>query len=210
MSHLPDPNTPVGEKSWYSAPALEAVGRLSPKAPPEFLELARAIALTKDVTNDHWWRVRENVARCLGKIGDKTAVEPLQEARRALETGYQDYGTWYAVRKALAAIDPQAMPLNRPAADILRQIQWGKGGFSGLEPLVKLGDSAMDDLAWMLLFEGRQDRERVADAMRVLGQIGGEQAVSILRDYIARPPKPQPPEDPLLSATKRFDREAQA
>ncbi|MEN6337273.1 MAG: HEAT repeat domain-containing protein [Phycisphaerales bacterium] len=186
LSHLPDPTNVVGERSWYSAPALEAIAKLSSKAPPEFLKLMRDIPAAKNVTNGDWWETRENVARCLGQIGDKAAVEPLQEVRRSLETSYQDYRTWHAIRKALATLDPQTMPFDKPAAEILRQIQWGKGGFNGVESLVELGDPAMGDMAWILRFESPQDRERVADTLRALGRIGGEKAASVLRDYIAR------------------------
>jgi HEAT repeat protein len=186
MNHLPSPDKMTNNRSWHSAPAIAAIGKLSSKAPSEFIELIRGIAPATNAADEDWWQVRESVAGCLGQIGDKTAIESLKEARAVLETECQDYRTWFAVRKALAAVDPQAGPFDRPAADILRQIQWGKGGFNGMGSLVQLGVPALDDLAWMLHFEGQQDRQRVSDALLALGKIGSEKARGILRNYIAK------------------------
>jgi HEAT repeat protein len=183
MAHLPDANT-GGSHVWYSFPAMEAIGKLSSKAPPELIRLIERIPGSGNSKAEVWWRLHENTARCLGRIGDKEAFEPLRRAQAALERGCQDYRTWYAVRKALAAIGSADIAFDRPAADILNEVSGGKGGMSGMVPLTKLGDLAMEDLAWVLRFENSQDDQRVRDAIRALGEIGSNAASQILRDYV--------------------------
>ncbi len=183
MDHLPGPTT--------SESALEAIGKLSPKAPDELIGLLERIPTVRSSTNNDWWRLLESVARCLGEIGDRAALEPLQQARQALEAGHQDYKTWYAVRKALAAIDPEKMSFDRPAADILDLDRVGKIDDEGIQqkwilPLVGLGDRAIQDLDWALWFQSEWDRERVIIATKVLSEIGGRSAANALRRYMAR------------------------
>jgi len=190
MDHLPDPNTSTAE-GYYSAPALEAIARLSPKTPSQLIGLLEEISVADRTQDEDRWRLLENVARCLGQIGDKAAFEPLQRAREALEAGHHDYRTWYAVRKALAAIDSEKTPFDRPPADILDSHRVSKIDDEGIRrkwilPLVELGEQAVEDIDWALRFESEWDRGRLFMATKALGEIGGQSAADVLRKYIER------------------------
>ena len=192
MNHLPDPNTSDSE-SWYSVPALEAIGKLSSKAPPDILELLGKISDESFVKDEDWWRLLENVARCLGQISDKAACDQLQQARKVLETSYQDYKMWYAVRKALAGIDPEGSRFDRPAADILATVRVMMASYEEIrqkwvQQLVNIGPGVIEDLEWTLRFRGNQngDVERTLVAIEALGEIGGAEAAKVLRQYIER------------------------
>jgi HEAT repeat protein len=171
--------------------ALEAIAKLSANAPPEIIALLPPVA-TDETTDAGMWWFYEAVARCLGEIGDKAAYEQLQRADEVLSTTRSDYKTWHAVRKAMAAIDPQAGPFNRPAADILYSVRTGKITDEGkqqkwVQPLAQLADPAVGDIEWSLCFhEPRrwEDRERKIIGIRALGEIGGPEAAKVLRDYI--------------------------
>jgi HEAT repeat protein len=190
ISHLPDPNTSDTE-SFYSAPVLEAIARLSPNAPPELVGLLEEISTADRIKNEDSWRLLENVANCLGRIGDRMALQPLERARERLEAGHQDYKAWYAVRKALAAMDPEKAPFDRPAADILDSVRLGKIDAAGIRrkwvlPLVELGEQGVSDLGWALWFDSDWDRTRVQVATEALGDIGGRDAADALRQHIER------------------------
>jgi HEAT repeat protein len=171
--------------------ALEAIAKLSANAPPEIIALLPPVA-TDETTDAGMWWFYEAVARCLGEIGDKAAYEQLQRADEVLSTTRSDYKTWHAVRKAMAAIDPQAGPFNRPTADILYSVRTGKITDEGkqqkwVQPLAQLADPAVGDIEWSLCFhEPRrwEDRERKIIGIRALGEIGGPEAAKVLRDYI--------------------------
>ena len=105
---------------------LEAIGKLSSKAPPEIVRLLRQVSDRKKIADEDWWRLLEEVARCLGQIGDPDACKELQRVDRVLSSSYQDYKMWYAVRKAMAAINPEQTTFDRPAADILDSYRVGK------------------------------------------------------------------------------------
>ena len=120
--YLPDPQTSDYE-SRYSVSALDAISKLSSEAPSQIVKLLDRMSDEEILGDEDWWRLLANVANCLGGIGDRAAYEPLQKARASLEQNYQDYNTWYAVRKALAAINPNQMPFNRPAADCHRWLR---------------------------------------------------------------------------------------
>lgn len=192
MNHLPDPNTSDSE-SWHSVPALEAIAKLSSKAPPDILELLGKISDESFVKDEDWWRLLENVAKCLGQIRDKSAYDQLQQARKALETSYQDYKVWYAVRRALADIDTEGSRFDRPAADILATVRVMMASYKEIrqrwtEPLVNIGPNIIEDLECTLRFrENRNgDGERTLVAIEALGQIGGAEAAKVLRQYIER------------------------
>jgi HEAT repeat protein len=193
MNHLPDPNTSDSE-SWHSAPALEAIGKLSSRAPPQIVELLGKISDESFVKDEDWWRLLEGVAKCLGQIGDKGAYDQLQEARKSLETTYQDYKMWYAVRKALADIEPEGSRFDRPAADILTTVRVFMASYEEIrqkwvQQLVDIGPSVIEDLEWTLRFKenrGDWDSERILVAITTLGQIGGPEATKVLRQYIER------------------------
>ncbi len=190
MSHLPSSDPSVAG-SWYCVAALEAIGKLSSKAPRDVVGLLERISTPGYTANEDWWRLLESVAGCLGQIRDKAAYEPLERARAALETGHQDYKTWYAVRKALAAIDPQNMAFDRPAADILYSERPFKGDNETIRqqwvlPVVQLGEEAIYDLQWMLEFESERDRRCVTIAIESLGDIGAGRAAEVLRGYIEK------------------------
>jgi HEAT repeat protein len=192
MNHLPDPNTSDSE-SWYSVPALEAISKLSSKAPPDILELLGRISDESFVKDEDWWRLLENVAKCLGQIGDKAACDRLQQARKALETSYQDYKVWHAVCRALADIGPEESTFDRPAADILATVRVMMASYKEIrqrwtEPLVNIGPNTIEDLEWTLRFrENRNgDGERTLVAIEALGEIGGAEAAKVLRQYIER------------------------
>lgn len=190
IKHLPDPNTSDRE-SWYSAFALDAIGKLTSKAPLQLVELVGKISDEKTIKDEDWWQLLENVAKCLGQIGDKAAYEELQWAKKSLEKDYQDYKTWYAVCKALAALNPQKMAFDRPAANILYSFRVGKITQEGIrqrwiQPLAKLGTTAVDDLEWSLRFKDVHytDPGRKLVATEALGEIGGQKAAQALRGYI--------------------------
>ncbi|MCJ7778796.1 MAG: HEAT repeat domain-containing protein, partial [Sedimentisphaerales bacterium] len=192
MNHLPDPNTSDSE-SWHSVPALEAIAKLSSKAPPDILELLGKISDESFVKDEDWWRLLENVAKCLGQIRDKSAYDQLQQGRKALETSYQDYKVWYAVRRALADIDTEGSRFDRPAADILATVRVMMASYKEIrqrwtEPLVNIGPNIIEDLECTLRFrENRNgDGERTLVAIEALGQIGGAEAAKVLRQYIER------------------------
>ena len=190
MDNLPDPNQ-TWIRIWPSWAALEAIGTLSSEAPPEIMRLLRRISDGKKIADEDWWRLLEGVVRCLGQIGDREAWKELQRVNRVLSRGYQDYKTWYAVRKALAAINPEQTTFDRPAADILNSFHTGKITEEGirhrwLKPLVKLGSQAVEDLEWSLRFKRSPDRGRKMLALDALGEIGGASAAKILRQYIRR------------------------
>jgi len=190
ISHPPDPNTSDTE-SFFSAPALEAIAKLSPKAPPELVGLLEEISAGGHIKNEDSWRLLENLARCFGQIGDRAALEPLEWARETLEAGHQNYKAWYAVRKALADIDPEKAPFDRPAADILDSIRLGKIDAAGIQrkwilPLVEHGKQAVSDLGWALWFDSEWDFARVKIATEALGDIGGRDAADALRQHIER------------------------
>jgi HEAT repeat protein len=204
MNHLPDPNT-SGSESRYSVPVLEAISKLSSKAPPDILELLGKISDESLVKDQDWWRLLETVAKCLGQIGDKAAYDHLQQVRKALEANYQSYDTWYAVRKALAAIDPDNMPFDRPAADILNSAHPGMitdeyRYATWVHPLVELGTQAVPDIEWALRFKDEQSNERTRVAIEALGQIGGAEAGKVLRHCIERQ-LARAAEDPALLRT---------
>ena len=185
------PETDQAEfRTWSLVAMLESLGKLASKAPPEIVALLTRIHAGQQISQD-WWRFYAAVARCLGQIGDKAAYDQLQQARRFLEANYQDYNAWYAVRKALADIDPDNMPFNRPAADILNRA--GPGMTSDehrhtmwIRPLVELVTQAVPDIEWALRFEDEQNNERTRVAIEALGQIGGVEAAKVLRQYIER------------------------
>ena len=204
MAHWPEPYTD-GSSAYYLLPAIETIGKLSSKAPPELIRLIEQIPDSENPRVRNWWLLQESTARCLGRIGDKGALEPLRRALAVLEKRCQDYRTWYAVRVALGAIDPQNMAFDRPAAKILSEVSWGKGGTYGEGPLTELGSQATEDLAWALRFESVQDHERVVDALKALGNIGGDTAAKILRSFIdAHSVRPEttgsPRQDCLITA----------
>lgn len=188
INHLPDPNT-SDRVFWYSASALDAIGKLTSKVPLQLVELVGKISDKKTIKDEDWWRLLEEVARCLNRIGDKAAYKELQRAKKSLEKDYQDYKTWYAVCKALAALNPQKMAFDKPAADILDSVRSAKITREGIQqkwvqPLVKLGDQAVEDLDWVLRFESERDQGRKMVAIDALGEIGGQKAAQVLRRYI--------------------------
>jgi HEAT repeat protein len=213
MNHLPDAKTP-GYQIYPTLAPLAALAKLSPKAPAELLALMATVSDNQTIKGEAWWRLLAEVARCLGQIGDKAAGGALLQARTTLETDHQDYRTWYAVRQALAAIDPQNMPFDRPAADILDAERPSKGEDitqAWVLPLAKLGREAVDDLSWVLQFNSEWDRRRVNIAMEALGEIGGDHAAVVLRQYIekqarvpekGRPAKSSPLREALLALLK--------
>jgi HEAT repeat protein len=189
INSLPDTHQ-LEFRTWSLVAMLESLGKLCSKAPPEILALLTRIRADQQISQD-WWRFYAAVARCLGQIGDKAAYDQLQQVRKALEANYQNYGTWYAVRKALAAIDPDNMPFNRQAADILNRARPGMISdeyrhATWVQPLVRLGTQAIPDIEWALRFEDEQNNERVRVAAEALGQIGGAEAAKVLRQYIER------------------------
>ena len=192
MNHLPDTNTSDRE-SWYSMPALEAIGKLSSKPPPQLMKLVRRISDENFAKDEDWWQLLEAVAMCLGQIGDKAAYDHLQQAREALEKNYQDYKTWYAVREALAKIDPEKSRFDRPAADILTTVRIYMASYKEIrqkwvQQLGNIGLIVIEDLEWTLRFrENRNwDSERTLVAIETLGEIGGAGATKVLRQYIER------------------------
>jgi HEAT repeat protein len=188
FKYLPDPNK-NNSSGWSSAPAFEAIGKLSPKAPAEIVQLLKKIEDDKIIDNESWWAVLPNVANCLGSIADKSAYQPLKQAQQSLETNYQDYKTWYAVRKALAAIDPKKEPFNRPAADILQVNYSGKvpteqEKLKWIAPLVALGNGAINDLDWATKFTKQRDNFRYNISIEALSRIGGKSAQNVLLQLI--------------------------
>lgn len=188
INHLPDPNT-SDRVFWYSASALDAIGKLTSEAPFQLVELVGKISDEKTIKDEDWWRLLKEVARCLSRIGDKAAYKELQRAKKSLEKDYQDYKTWYAVCKALAALNPQKMAFDKPTADILDSVRPAKITREGIQqkwgrPLVKLGDKAVEDLDWALRFESERDHGRKMVAIEALGEIGGQKAAQVLRRYI--------------------------
>ncbi len=171
--------------------ALESIATLSPEAPPEIVTLLATAEADGGVDAERWW-LYEAVAKCLGRIGDKAAYEQLQKTDEILSRTYADYKTWYAVRKAMASIDPKASPFDSPAAAILYSVRVSKISDRQIYerwvlPLVRLGDSAIDEIEWSLCFRepGRGgDRQRESVAVQALGEIGGPEAARVLRDYI--------------------------
>ncbi len=185
------PETDQAEfRTWSLVAMLESLGKLSSKAPPEIVALLTRIRADQKISPD-WWRFYAAAVRCLGQIGDKAAYDQLQQVRKALEANYQSYDTWYAVRKALAAIDRDSMPFDRPAADILNQARPGMISneyrhTTWVQPLVELGTQAVPDIEWALRFEDEQNNERTLVAVEALGQIGGAEPAKVLRQYIKR------------------------
>lgn len=187
VSHLPG-TTGDGYESTYLAPALEAIGKLSPQAPGQIVGLLDYVSDGGNTKHEDWWRFLTNVATCLGQIGDRAALDALERAAESLEKHHQDYNTWYAVRKAVAAIDPVRSPFDRPGADILATVRMGKITEQGFRqnwvlPLAKLGSKAVDDLAWALWFD---DRTRTRVAIDALGEIRGAEVADVLRRYLQR------------------------
>ena len=190
IDHLPDPNTDEYE-SRSCGPALQAIGKLSPKAPAELVHLIRTTAEQQDTYEEDWWRLIEETAKCLGQIKDKAARDALMQINDVLGTGGQDYRAWYAVRKALAAIEPEAMRFDSPAADILVTVRRGKitrdyQDRQWVQPVVAIGTDAVEDIAWVLKFENEWDDDRRQIAVESLGEIGGSSAAGVLRQYIQR------------------------
>jgi|GEM_PF-2434996 len=185
------PETDQAEfRTWSLVAMLESLGKLSTKAPPEIVALMTRIRADQQISPD-WWRFYAAVARCLGQIGDKATYDQLQQVRKALEANYQNYDTWYAVRKALAAIDRDKAPFDRPGADILNSARSGMitdehRRTKWVQPLVELGTQAVPDIEWVLRFEDEQNNERTRVAIEALGQIGGAEAAKVLRQYIER------------------------
>ncbi|HUT28332.1 MAG TPA: HEAT repeat domain-containing protein [Sedimentisphaerales bacterium] len=170
--------------------ALRAIARLSTNSPPEIIVLLRPIATGETVDAKLWW-FYEVVAQCLGEIGDKAAFDQLQRADEVLSSMRSDYKTWYAVRKAMSAIGPQAAPFNRPAADILYSFRTFKIDQDGIRqrwvfPLAELGNSAIGDIEWALKFTETQNesRSRKMVGIEALGEIGGPEAAKVLGGYI--------------------------
>jgi HEAT repeat protein len=188
LKYLPDSKT-VDSESRFLELAFEAIGKLSAKAPQEIINLLNKVEDTTIIEDNNWWNVLTNVANCLGAIGDKTAYEPLQKALMSLELNYQDYKTWYAVKKALASVEAQKESFNRPAAEILNSIHSIKNTNEyerkeWIVPLSKLSDESFDDLSWILKFTKKRDTQRRAIAIKVLDEIGGQQAFNILNEFL--------------------------
>jgi HEAT repeat protein len=186
MNHLPDSKS--NRSGWPETIILNAIGKISLKAPSEVIDLLKGISGIQNVS-EAWWRIYESAARCLGQIGDEAAYPALSSAHETLCRTFQDYKTWYSVRKSLGQIDPQNMPFNRPAADILYSIRGGKITEEYIEsrwiqPIVKRSPDAATDLEWALKFEGRDSWERKKVSIKALGEIGGPSAAKVLRTYI--------------------------
>jgi HEAT repeat protein len=190
LSHLPVADTEFYDVCPASA-ALTAIANLSSKAPSELIALMAGVPEGGTMEGEPLWRLRAGVAECLGQIGDQAAHGALLQALKTLEQDHQDYRAWYAVRKALAALDPVKMAFDRPAAGILDSQCQSKVSEEDVRktwvlPLAKLGREAVADLSWALQFESRWDRDRLKVAVEALGEIGGEQAAEALRRYVAQ------------------------
>jgi HEAT repeat protein len=190
MGHLPDQNTSERE-CWPAAPAIEAIGRLSSKAPAEIVGLINRIADDKTVKDEDWWILLGDAAKALGEIGDKAAYDPLQRARTYLEEGHQDYRTWHAVRMAMAAIQPQTAFFDSPVADILASVRLFKTTETEkrekwILPLAGLDEKAVADLGWATRFRSNHDRDRRSMAVEALGEKGGYSSARALREFIQR------------------------
>ncbi len=190
LSQLPAPNTEFYD-IFPSSAALAAIASLSSKAPPELIALMAEVSEEGTVRSEPSWRLLAEVAGCLGQIGDKAARGALRQAREVLEKEHQDYRAWYAVRKALATLDPPNMAFDRPAAEILDSQRPFKASDEDVRkrwvlPLAQLGSEAVDDLSWVLQFESRWDRDRLEVAVEALGEIGGPHAAEVLRQYLAQ------------------------
>jgi len=186
INNLPDPADPRHDRSVQAM--LKTIGKLSKNAPAKIIDLLEGIKGEKDVHKYMWW-FYEEVAICLEGTGDKDAYSELKRVDKILSNGKQDYKTWYAFRKALGSIAPKTDSFNRPAADILYSIRSFKITPEGIRkrwilPLAELGEGAIDDLVWAITFEGEQDFERKNIAIQALGEIGGEKAAKVLREYI--------------------------
>ncbi len=187
VNDLPEPGTNEHEVL-YSTSALDAIAKLSSKAPPEIMALLDRVSDERIVDRRNWWQLLQRTATCLGQIGDPAALDSLQRALKVLEQHHQDYQTWYAIRKAMAAIDPVNHPFDCPAADILVVHRQGKGqGYTTAPALLALGPDIVPDLAWVLRFDSQWDSELYAHlALDVLKKIGGDSVVTVLREYIQR------------------------
>lgn len=189
VNSLPDTDQ-VEFGTWSLVAMLGSLGKLSSKAPPEIVALLTRIRADQQISED-WWRLYQAVARCLGQIGDKAAYDQLQQVRKTLEKTYQDYRTWYAVRKALGDIDPEKSKFDRPAADILATVRVYMASYKEIRQkwvrqLVDIGPSVIEDLEWTLRFRENDegDSERTLVAIEGLGEIGGNEAARVLRQYI--------------------------
>ena len=190
LSHLPAADTELYDISASSA-ALAAIANLSSKAPPELIALMGGVSEGGTARSEPSWRLLAEVAGCLGQIGDKAARGALRQAREVLEKDHRDYRAWYAVRKALAPLDPGNMAFDRPAAEILHSQRPFKGSGADVRktwvlPLAKLGRGVVDDLSWALHFESEWDGDRLKVALEALGEIGGPPAAQALRRYVAQ------------------------
>ena len=186
VHHLPDSGTSDYE-SRYSAPALEAIGKLSPQAPREIVGLLDRVSDERVADDEDWWRLLANAATCLGQIGDEAAAPALHLAAESLERTHRDYAMWCAARKALAAIDPAGTPFDSRVADVLAVRHLTKGDNPAqrrewARPLVELGQKAVADLEWALQFRGVDARL----ALEALGEIGGPSAVEAVRQCLKR------------------------
>jgi len=191
MNNLPDPNHPQNNASSMTA-MLETFSSLSRTAPPEIISLLGPVGRGNEIRSDWWW-FYEALAQCFGRIGDRAAFDELKRVDKALSSGQQDYETWYAVRKALAGIEP-VMRFDRPAAEILYSVRIFKISWEGIkqrwvEPLAKQGEDALGDLEWAIKFDSQRDQQRKQIAIEAIGDIGGGEARAILRRYIRRTSK---------------------
>jgi HEAT repeat protein len=177
-----------GPERFYAASAFTAIGKLSSTSPPEILQLLNKIDDANIMYDSNWWDLLRNVVNCLSSIGDKSAYQSLKKAQQSLESKYQDYRTWYSVRKALAAIEPEKEPFNQPATEILInnsmvQLTNEQKNNILIFPLVELGEGAIEDLSWALKFKSH-DLSYNGTAIEALGEIGGEKSTAVLGEYL--------------------------
>jgi HEAT repeat protein len=172
------------------AATLQAISELSSKAPPEVVGLLEPVSTGEEI-DGKLWGLYEATAQCLGRIGDEVAFDQLERADEVLSTRRSDYKTWYAVRKAMAAINPEGSPFDNPAASVLSSVRGGKLTDKDrdrlwVQPLVELDAAAVGEIEWALGFKEtrRVDSLRRLVAVESLGEIGGHKAAEVLCRYL--------------------------
>ena len=109
IKNFPDQVKP--EIDWSVRVMLEAIGKLTRKAPARIVNLLSEITGEKQIHQNMWWHY-ESVGICLEKTGDKSTYSELKRVESILSNSKQDYNAWYAFRKALGSVGPKTDSFN--------------------------------------------------------------------------------------------------